>query len=46
MLYRPPSRRERALRWLLSARPWVLAAEFFTVLAMLGMALLALAVAS
>ena len=46
MLWRPPTRRQRVLRWLFSARPLLLAAEFFTVLAMLGMALLALAVAS
>jgi hypothetical protein len=46
MLWRPPTRRQRVLRWLFSARPLLLAAEFFTVLCLFAMALVALVIAS
>jgi hypothetical protein len=46
MLWRPPTRRQRVLRWLFSARPLVLVAEFFTVICLLAMGLAVLVIAS
>lgn len=46
MLWRPPTRRQRVLRWLFSARPLLLAAEFFTVLTLFVMGLAVLVISS
>lgn len=46
MLWRPPTRRQRVLRWLFSARPLLLVAEFFTVLTLFAAGLAVLVIAS